>query len=432
MLSSVLDRLLQHRNAPTWYVAFSGGVDSTALLHMLVELGRQHRLPPIQAIHVHHGLQTAADAWPQQCQAMCDHLAVPLKVIHVQVKPGASLEQAARDARYRALEQHLGMDDVLLTGQHRDDQAETFVFRLLRGAGVRGLAAMPRQRRLGQGWLVRPLLDCSRMQLELYVRQHELLTIEDPSNQNLRFSRNYLRHQVLPLIHQRWPQAAATIGRSSEHLREALGLLEEVADEDLQRATAPGPFDWLAVPSLPLLPLQRLSPARQRNALQRWLAPRTRLPDAGHWRSWEHLRDAREDAEPVWALAEGELRRGAGRLWWLYGPWLLPVVVAQPWPDSRQPLALPDNGHVTLHGPVPPGVLQVAYRQGGEILELPGRGRRDLKRLLNESGLPAFARGRLPLLFVDGCLHAVANLEGLSASAVQLAWSPPTSEQCLR
>ncbi|WP_213876870.1 tRNA lysidine(34) synthetase TilS [Pseudomonas sp. dw_358] len=424
--------LTSHLNAPRWHIAFSGGLDSTVLLHKLVELSRQQTLPALHAVHIHHGLQAAADAWPAHCQTVCDALGVPLTLIHVQVQPGASLEQAARLARYAAFEQVLGVDDVLLTAQHGNDQAETLLFRLLRGAGVRGLAGMPSQRALGQGWLVRPLLGESRAQLEAYAREYGLRAIEDPSNQDLRYSRNYLRQQVVPVLEQRWPQATATIARSAGHLREALNLLDELAMEDLRAATAPGTFDWLGLPSLLLGPLAALSTARQRNALQHWLAPLTRLPDSVHWQGWEDFREAGASARPIWALGDGQIHRGAGRLWWLAPLWQAPTSAVQPWIEGSGSQVLPGNGEVRLAGARPAGRLQIGYRQGGETLALPGRGRRDLKRLLNETGLPAFARGRLPLLFVDGQLQAVANFPGLSASEARLDWLPPTNAQRLR
>lgn len=427
----MLESLASHLQASRWHVAFSGGLDSTVLLHRLVQLSRRQPLPPLHAIHIHHGLQAAADAWPAHCQAVCDSLGVPLTVIRVQVPPGASLEQAARQARYHAFESLVDAGDVLLTAQHRDDQAETLLFRLLRGAGVRGLAGMPCERALGQGALVRPLLGESRRQLEAYALAHGLLAIDDPSNADLNFSRNYLRHQAIPLLEQHWPQAQAALARSGEHLREALELLEDLAAQDLRAADEHGPFEWLHVPSLALAPLRSLSAARQRNALQSWLAPRTRLPDARHWRGWEALRDASEAATPSWVLADGEVQRGAERIWWLAGQWRKPVHGPVAWDQPTKALCLPGNGRVELAGPVPTGILQIAYRRGGEVLDQPGRGRRDLKRLLNENGLPGFARSRLPLLWVDGQLHAVANLP-LSASAVQLHWLPPTNEQRLR
>ncbi len=430
----LLLKLAPWRTAPTWRIAFSGGLDSTVLLHLLAQLAKSQSLPELKAIHVHHGLQAAADAWPGHCQAVCDALGVPLEVIHVQVLPGASLERAAREARYGAFVEVTQVNELLLTAQHRDDQAETLLFRLLRGAGVRGLSAIPPQRPLGRGFLLRPLLEVSRVELEAYAVEHQLRWIEDPSNVDQQFSRNYLRQQIFPALTQRWPQAVTTIARSAAHLSEAQGLLDDLAEMDLALAATASEFDWMGVPSLEMAALEKLSTARQRNALSHWLAPLTRLPDSDHWSGWDDLRDAAVDARPVWRLADGELHRANGRVWWLSGHWLSLPGPALLWTDPSKALLLPNNGQLTFNGTIPEGTLSVRYRQGGEVMHVPGRGHRDLKRLLNESGLPLFARGRLPLLYCNEQLLAVANLRGLDGSAEGnglLQWQPVINDQGL-
>ncbi|WP_034109081.1 tRNA lysidine(34) synthetase TilS [Pseudomonas lurida] len=432
--ANLLKKLAPWRNAPAWHIAFSGGLDSTVLLHLLASLANTETLPPLSAVHVHHGLQAAADAWPAHCQSICDNLGVPLSVKRVQVQPGASLERAAREARYLAFAEVTGAGEVVLTGQHRDDQAETLLFRLLRGAGVRGLAAMPAQRPLAGGYLVRPLLDVSREALEVYAHEHQLKWIEDPSNADSRFSRNYLRHRVLPALTERWPQAVTGLARTAEHLGEAQGLLDELALLDLQAASKASAFPWLGLPSLALAPLCELSDARQRNALRHWLAPLTRLPDSDHWAGWHSMRDAKGDAQPLWRLADGELHRCGQRIWWLPSTRSEFSDATVSWPDPQNPLELPGNGQLTLTGEAPEGPLEVRYRQGGEILEVPGRGRRDLKRLLNESGLPGFVRGRLPLLYQGEQLLGVPSLAGLWPAPIddwQLHWMPQTCDQGL-
>lgn len=432
--SLLLESLRPWRAAPAWHVALSGGLDSTALLHLLVRLREREALPPLRAVHVHHGLQAAADAWPAHCQALCDRLGVSLHIERVQVAPGASLERAARAARYAAFERRLGEGELLLTGQHRDDQAETLLFRLLRGAGVRGLAGMPASRPLGRGHLVRPLLAASRGELEAYIRQQGLTWVEDPSNADTGMARNFLRREVLPALTRHWPQAGQNLARTALHMREAEGLLGELARLDLAAAADDDTFSWLGLPSLGLKPLLELSDARQRNLLRHWLAPLTRMPDSEHWAGWCDLRDAALDAAPRWQLEGGELRRADGRLWWLSGAWLAQPVAPSSWDDPRQPLRLPGNGEVRLQGGAPDGPLNLRYRQGGETMTIPGRGRRDLKRLLNERAVPGFVRGRLPLLYRGDELLAIANLPGLDGSQSgkwQLDWCPPTNAQGL-
>lgn len=428
----ILVRLSPWLQAAGWVVGFSGGLDSTVLLHALVTQARRGGCPPVSAIHVHHGLQPAADDWPEHCAWACAALSVPLSIRRVKVEPGASLEAAARAARYAAFVDALEPGQILLTAQHRDDQAETLLFRLLRGAGVLGMAAMPSQRALGQGWLVRPLLDRGRDELERYARAAGLEWVEDPSNQDVRFARNYLRQAVMPVLGQRWPKAANALARSAAHMRDAQELLDELAQQDLARAHL-RPFDWLDVPCLDLEVLRALSPPRQRNALRYWLAPLTALPDTEHWGGWESLRDAALDATPLWQLAGGVLQRSGMRAWWVDEQWhrLHPE---QDWLNPSQALPLEGNGALHIEGRPPAGSLRVRYRVGGERMRMEGRGARDLKRLFNEQGIPGFLRGRLPLLFSGEELLAVANLPGLDGprgGEWRLRWSPPTNDQRL-
>ncbi|WAJ39049.1 tRNA lysidine(34) synthetase TilS [Pseudomonas sp. GOM7] len=414
------------RTAPAWYIAFSGGLDSSVLLHLLADWARHETLPPLRALHVEHGLQPAAQAWPAHCAEVCQRLGIELEVLRVRVEAGASLEQAARQARYAAFAQCLEPGALLLTGQHRDDQAETLLLRLLRGAGVRGLAAMPRQRPLGAGSLLRPLLDCPRGELEAYAAAHGLSWVEDPSNRSEQFSRNFLRRQILPRLAERWPQTSAALARTAAHLGEAQMLLDELAEQDLAAVRQASGIAWLPVPSLPLAPIAALSEARQRNLLRHWLAPLTRLPDSEHWAGWRDLRDAGVDATPIWRLTDGELQRSEGRIWWLAGAWLQPPpALDMPWPVGAQEVSLPGNGLLRLRGVQVHENLRVRYRQGGERLFIEGRGQRDLKRLLNEQGVPSFVRGRLPLLYAGDELLVVANLDLPGTAAQSLQWLAP-------
>lgn len=420
------------RHAPGWVVALSGGLDSSVLLHGLAMLARTYTLPPLRAVHVAHGLQTAAAAWPGHCAQLCRKLQVPYQALPVKVEAGPSLEQSAREARYQALAAQLAPGEVLLTAQHRDDQAETLLLRLLRGAGVRGAAAMAKARPLGQGTLARPLLDLNREALLAYAQAVGLTWVDDPSNADRTFDRNYLRHEVIPRLRQRWPGAVANLARSASHFAEGLALLEELARQDLRLAEQGAPLPWLGLPSLALAPLRELSQARQRNALQAWLVTRSRLPDTAHWAGWEALRDAGQAATPIWRLADGALCRAQDRAWWLSGPWLAQPPAPARWTDLATPLALPGNGELRWVGQIPEGQVEVRYRQGGESVLIPGRGRRDLKRLLNEAGLPTFVRARLPLLWLNGELVAVANLDGAGKRLGELRWRPPTNDRCLR
>lgn len=427
---SLLNRLRARleRQPPTrhWRVGFSGGLDSTVLLHLLAQLREQGLLADLQAVHVHHGLQATADAWVSHCARVCQGLAIPLDILHVHIDGAASLERAAREARYAAFVRVLPREGCLVLGQHRDDQLETLLQRLVRGAGVKGLAGMPETRSLAAGRLWRPLLDEPRCALLAYAEAEGLDWIEDPSNADIRLDRNYLRHQVLPRLRDRWPGVDQVMARSARHLAEADELLGELASQDLQQARrAEQPFPWIPLPSLALAPLQSLSEARQRNALRVWLDSFTRQPDSAHWAGWQTLREAGEAGDPVWRLEGGSLRRGAGRIWWVPAAW---QVAPSPRAINGQEttLELQGNGRLRFSVPVVASGWRIGYRQGGERLVVPGRGSRDLKRLLNEQGVPPFLRGRLPLLWRGDELLAVANLPGLDGlpGGGRLEWQP--------
>jgi len=427
---SLLDRLharLARQPATRhWRVGFSGGLDSTVLLHLFARLREQGLSGELQAVHVHHGLQPQADAWVEHCGRVCAALDVPLATRHVRIDKMASLERAAREARYAAFAEVLPVGGCLLLGQHRDDQLETLLQRLVRGAGVKGLAGMPETRPLAVGRLWRPLLDEPRAVLLAYAEAEGLDWIEDPSNADTQLDRNYLRHEVLPRLRNRWPGVDRVMARSARHLAEADELLGELAQLDLRQAQiGERAFAWVPLPSLALTPLQGLSEARQRNLLRTWLAPLTRQPDSAHWVGWQALRDGNEASDPCWRLEGGEVRRGAGRIWWVPDTWqagLRPLAIG----TRETTLDLAGNGQLRFVGEDAQPGWRIAYRQGGEQLVVPGRGHRDLKRLLNERGVPTFLRGRLPLLWRGDELLAVANLAGLDGlpGGGRLAWQP--------
>ncbi|WBE24153.1 tRNA lysidine(34) synthetase TilS [Denitrificimonas caeni] len=419
-------------NCSALCVAFSGGMDSTVLLHALARLAQQYHLPELRAIYIHHGLQEAAQTWPAHCQSICAQLQIPLVVLEVDVAASASVEQAARVARYAAFEQHLAQDEVLLMAQHQDDQAETLLFRLMRGTGVAGLRGIPETRALPRGQVLRPLLAVSHQQLLAYAQQQQLSWIEDPSNATDEFDRNYLRRQVIPALKTRWPAMQQSLQRTAQHMDEAQQLLDELAKEDLLRVGVDPAQQWFDLPCLYMAGLRELSLLRQKNLLRYWLSPFTLLPDAAHWASWETLRDAQDDAQPVWQLHDGALLRSQDKLYWLTAFWL------QAPPDLALTIteagcyALPANGYLRVEGEVR-APLQVRYRQGAERFFIAGRGHRDLKRLLQECGVPTFLRARLPIVFLDQQPVALANFPALNHPQLQgltLTWHPHALQSC--
>ncbi len=381
------------------------------LLHLLAE-NRRALSGELAAVHVHHGLQAEADAWEARCQRRCAGLGIPLKRFRLNLHPmrGKSLEALARSARYRVFRQLLAPGEILLTAHHRDDQAETLLLALLRGSGLKGLAAMPKQAPLGAGQLLRPLLDEDRETLLRYAREQGLSWISDPMNQDLALDRSYLRHQVLPRLKSRWPSCAATIARSASHCAEAQALLEEQLGEALPRYQGRTPN------SLSIRKLLAASPARQSALLRHWIARRALpVPDSRHLRriQREVLRAA-PDRSPLVVWSGAEVRRYRDDLFIL--PPLPPVpkaVLRWMWGELSLPEPL---GRLRLTDPAGrpvdpaeywPGGLQVRFSAEERGCRPSGQGHyRRFKQLFQEAGIPPWLRPYLPYLFAGDQLIA--------------------------
>jgi tRNA(Ile)-lysidine synthase len=399
-------------------VAYSGGMDSTVLLVALSAIA--DRLAPggLRAVHVHHGLHPDADAWAARCQARCRELGVPLRVLHVDATParGESPEARAREARYDALRAELAPGEVLLTAHHADDQLETVLIQLLRGAGVAGLAAMPPEAETGAARHLRPLLAIPRVALRDWALAQGIAGwIEDPANAEPRFSRNHLRSEVLPAIRAHWPAAAAAAARAARHCAEAAALVDELAALDAASCVAGEALNVTAMRSL--------SAARCRN-LVRWQARRLGLPTPDERRLatlLEQLFTAAGDTRPEVRWPGVVALRHADRLWLLPQDALQTPPEPLHWPDPCAPLELGAGlGTLSLEpttaGGLRPAALEAApwrvvRRHGGERLRLPGRaGSRSLKKLLHAAGVPPWLRERVPLVEIDGKLAAVGDL----------------------
>ena len=237
----LLDFLSPWRDAPRWWIGLSGGLDSCVLLQLLAEArqaaARTSPLPTLTAVHVDHQLSAHSPGWSRHCEALCRSLEVELVIRRVVVAAGATgPEAAAREARYAVFEELVGPGDLLLLAHHLDDQVETLFLRLMRGAGTRGLAGMPRQRRLGKGELCRPLLAFTRESLEDFATERGLAWVEDESNCDLSPDRNYLRHRVLPRLEERWPAYRASVAASIDAVADAETALAALDQASLARA----------------------------------------------------------------------------------------------------------------------------------------------------------------------------------------------------
>lgn len=397
------------------WIGYSGGVDSTVLLHLFAAMG----VDGLRALHVHHGLQPAAEAWVRHCRRVCRQLGVPLRVLRVRVVPaGEGLEAAARQARYAAIARLLRPGDVFATAHHRDDQAETVLFRALRGTGIAGLGAMRERERLGAGTLWRPLLDAPRSRLLDYARRHDLRWIEDPHNRDPGFARAFLRERVLPQLAPQFPAAAESLVRLARHARAAEELLAELGQADLQ---ALGDGGGIAIDGL-----LRLGAERRNNALyQAWRALGLPPPDqAWYARLQREVLGARADAEPVLVSGGGEARRYRNRLYLMAVlPPPPPPTLRLRWPAGRRRLELPAGCGTLVRTRGVAVDLSVRFGLRGERLRLPGAPhRRTLKNLCQEAGLPPWLRERMPLVeTADGALIAAGHWHDARAPELGLA-----------
>ncbi|MDY6828447.1 MAG: tRNA lysidine(34) synthetase TilS [Pseudomonadota bacterium] len=432
LLRHLADRLAPYSRCRTLWVACSGGLDSTVLLDAVYRLTTENRpalgvsWPVPRVVHVHHGLATDADDWSAHCEGTARRLGLAAEVHRVQVdlQAGRGPEDAARRARYAVFARLLDhADDLLLMAHHQDDQTETLLMRLNRGAGPTGMAGMPESRPLGAGRLLRPWLGVGRQALRSYAEARELQWVEDPSNAASDFDRNYLRAQVLPAISARWPGFAAGWQRAMALQGEAVELLAELAESDW--AGEPGH----AQHSLCLGALMRMRAPRRHNLVRHWLAARS-LP-APSLRRLEEALDALSaagpDRLPVASWPGVELRRYRQRLF--AGPPLGAHDASKrlSWrPPERLALG-PGAGELSVHectdgvGIRLPAEAEVRFRQGGERLHVAGRhGRHPLKKLFQEAGVLPWLRDRVPLIYAEGHLIAVAGLwvaEGWQAGA---------------
>lgn len=411
-------------------VALSGGVDSAVLLHLLVPLASQMQLP-LSAIHVNHGISPNADKWSEFCRNLCQSRNIPLEIARVKVarESGTSLEAAAREERYRIF-RNLQTNYVVLA-QHLDDQAETLLLQLLRGAGVKGLSAMPVVRTVRKEMdeqvstgpipalerrpkLLRPLLDVSRREIEDYAREHALQWITDESNDEVSFDRNFLRHALFPLMEKRFPAYRTTFLRASRHMAEASALLDELAEVDSAQCAVPG--------KLHVEDLRKLGFPRARNLLRYTLAQHgVILPSTVKLEEiLRQLLSSRPDTKLHVVFGNTEIRCFRSRVH---------IRKVQAIPETRWHLVW--QGEECLPTPEFGGTLRftrcigagiglqkineqsitIRLRQGGERLRPDcNRPRRSLKNLLREASLPPWQRQRLPLIFSEEQLVCVPGI----------------------
>ena len=410
-------------------VAFSGGLDSTVLLHQLTLL-RDTVAPCLQirAMHIHHGLSPRADSWVAHCRALCQNWQVSFEVAYVQLPAGGQgIEGEARSARYQALTDALLTDEVLLTAQHQDDQCETLLLALKRGSGPAGLAAMPERLPFANTQLLRPLLNTRRTELEQWAALHQLSWIEDESNQDDKYDRNFLRLRVLPVIQQRWPHFSSTVTRSAQLCGEQEQLLDELLAEQLTGLTS-------EQGALQIAPLCAISDIRRFALLRRWLAQhQAAMPSrAALQRLWQEVALSREDANPRFRLGQHEIRRFQGALYWVA---VIPFDrdITYTWSAPFEPLSIAGIGMLTarcgglaIRHPKAHEVVSVRFKAQG-LQHIVGRDKgRTLKKIWQELNIPPWQRENIPLLFYGeqliSALGVFVTVEGQSTTADY--WQP--------
>jgi len=393
-------------------VAFSGGIDSSVLLHALANSGTDI---PIVAVHVNHGLHPDAANWTEHCRRTAASLGVEFVDRSVVVKSdGGGLEAAARKARYGEMATLLCSEDCLLTAHHQSDQAETLLLNLMRGSGPAGLSGIGRIRTLGAGWLLRPMRDVPFADIRAYAIANDLVWIDDSSNTETRFDRNFLRQDILPQLSARWPAVVGRLARSAELMGEANAGLADLARIDLAQV---GSCTRLNIAALQALPL-----ARQRNLLRHAIRMAS-LPPVPATRLDQILGDlisARIDGRPLVSWDGAEVRRFRGEIFLLPEANDAPKNIPGFIHACSVPLSLGSGlGSLSAEATSGSGIspellkcgLEVRFREGGESLRIDGSGgRRKLKKLLQESDVLPWMRRKLPLLFVDKQLVAVADL----------------------
>lgn len=411
----------------TYWIAYSGGLDSHVLLSLCHSLRNELSLN-FRVIHVHHGLSPHADKWAQHCARVCEalHLDLTVKRVQLHLQDGESLEAKARDARYQVFAELMQAGDVLLTAHQQDDQAETYLLQLLRGAGPKGLAAMPVLKPFAKGSHARPLLNFSRGELEAYANTQQLQWISDESNHNTQLSRNYIRHKIMPALVSRWPSAAGTIARSAAHCAESQKLLDEFACDACANVTGSH------LHTLSVAKLLQQNGARQRLLLRTWIYQQGYpMPSAAKLNAiLQDVLQAAWDRSPCVEWQGVEVRRYRDDLY------LMPPFTAHDETRSYQwdlsaPLLLDGVGELRAHMLPGKGLrcdvanVSVRFRQGGEIVNLGKRGNHTLKNLFQEWHVLPWQRDRTPLFYVGDTLVAILDYfihDDYAANESEMGW----------
>ncbi|WWP00923.1 MAG: tRNA lysidine(34) synthetase TilS [Candidatus Dasytiphilus stammeri] len=394
-------------------IAYSGGLDSTVLLHQLLQLRNRRPELNLRAIHINHGISPAADGWVQHCYQQCLIWQIPLKIIKInQLDIKQGIEAAARIARYNAFKNVLLKGEILLTAQHLDDQCETFLLALKRGSGPAGLAAMPSEIKIGNNILIRPMLSQSRQDIEEWAFQHKLSWVNDHSNFDTRFDRNFLRLKILPSLRKRWPSFPQVVARSSQLCAEQEQLLEELLAESIDKLTQPDQ-------SLKIDLLHNYSRFHRYGILRKWLANKNLLPSRNLLQCiWHQVICSRQDAYPCLKIGNYEVRRYRNAIYLVK---IIPHIrdCVLDWSSPWQPLKLPEglgtitiklNHGITMRSPMKGEQVTIRFKIKGKFYVLGRVHSKLIKKLWQEYSVPPWLRERTPLIFYNDKLIAALGV----------------------
>jgi tRNA(Ile)-lysidine synthase len=426
-VNNLSEHLNKFNKANHLYVGYSGGLDSHVLLHVIIELIGKKR---ITAVHVNHQLSSNSDIWQKHCEDRCLEIGVDIICKTVSIKNrGTGIEDAARNARYSVFEKLLKKNDLLILAHHADDQIETMLFRLFRGSGIKGMSGMPISRLLGNGELFRPLLPFFRRDLESYASANQINWIEDDSNLDIAFDRNFIRHKLIPTINERWPNSSFKLNRSANIFAESDFLINILAQKDFKIVKEVSErVGW----SISIDKLNGFEIIRQKNILRYWFnLHNLTLPSyAVLDNALNQMIGSKIDAEPIVSWGDLQLRRFNKKLY------LLPLNFEDPnysvkkkkgrelleknsikW-DGSSHLILPDSSSLCVKLKMKGGLridvkknLEIRFRSGGERCKPQGRsGSNTLKKLFQEYSLEPWLRNNIPLIYIDNRLAAVGDL----------------------
>ncbi len=428
--TKIKDILSEYPEAKTCWIAYSGGLDSHVLLHVLASIQNKIK-QKLVAVHINHGISNDADLWVKHCQEISANYAIELKTFSIDLsdKNDKGTEAHAREKRYEALGNLMSCHDLLLTAHHMDDQLETILLQLMRGSGPDGLVGMPQAREFSKGILLRPLLDYSREQIHDYALSESLSWVEDESNKSNKYDRNFLRNTIIPELLTRWPGALKTVQRAAKHQVEARCLINEISRNDLE-LICDSDYKKLDMSSF-----NNLSGIRKKNVLRAWIkqnkleTPSARIIE----KIIAEVIHANIDRSPCVKWKGGEIRRYREYLYIMKSLSDHDVDISKPWNlEERLELtsgylkAISGKGNGIKKDMLSSDTVEVRYRQGGEQIKPPGRKEtHDLKKLFQEHGMPPWMRDRIPLIYYENKLIAVADLwleSKYAASESEAAW----------